>query len=246
MASVSVQAQGYPEIEFGGFSRVDGTIAFYTRVQALLKGACVVVDVGCGRGLRQEDQCVFRRQMADLRAPDRKVIGLDVSEAGRDNPMIDVFHLIRENEAWPLESGSVDVVISDFVLEHLKEPQIFCREIQRVLKTGGYFCARTPNKWGYVAVFSRLLPSKHHAEVVTKIQLSRKGEDVFPTFYRCNTSASIRDCLSRVNMKCVVLPFESEPNYLVFSAPLYRCGAALHRLLPGPLKSTFLVFAQKQ
>lgn len=40
----------YPETTYGGFSYVDGTIAFFSRVNALLKPESVVVDFGCGRG----------------------------------------------------------------------------------------------------------------------------------------------------------------------------------------------------
>lgn len=40
----------YPESRFGGFTDVDGTVAFYTRVQSLVEAGSVVLDVGCGRG----------------------------------------------------------------------------------------------------------------------------------------------------------------------------------------------------
>ena len=40
----------YPESAAGGFSRNDGTVAFYQRVQALLRPDSVVIDFGAGRG----------------------------------------------------------------------------------------------------------------------------------------------------------------------------------------------------
>jgi hypothetical protein len=45
----------YPEIRFGGFSEIDGTIPFYIRVNALLDPLSVVLDIGCGRGTYGED-----------------------------------------------------------------------------------------------------------------------------------------------------------------------------------------------
>lgn len=242
---VPVQKQCYPEIEFGGFSRVDGTIAFYTRVQALLEGVRVAVDVGCGRGVRQEDTCAYRRKLADLRSPGRTVIGLDVASAGNENPRIDAFYQIEDGKEWPVASGSADLVLADFVLEHLSAPEAFFKEVSRVLQPGGVFCARTPNKRGYVATIARMLPSKRHADVVTKAQQTRKEEDVFPTWYRCNTVSAISNFLCSASIEPVVIPFESEPNYLTFSAPLYRIGTVVHRLLPDLLKSTLLVFGRK-
>lgn len=38
----------YPEARFGGFSDIDGTMAFYLRVNALLGCDSVVLDFGCG------------------------------------------------------------------------------------------------------------------------------------------------------------------------------------------------------
>ena len=45
----------YPESLFGGFTDVDGTITFFTRVNALIDSSSVVLDVGCGRGVYGED-----------------------------------------------------------------------------------------------------------------------------------------------------------------------------------------------
>jgi SAM-dependent methyltransferase len=245
MSSVSVQEQCYPEIRFGGFSRVDGTVAFFTRVQALVRGASFVADVGCGRGVRSEDTSAFRRQLADLRGSGRRVVGLDVSQSAAGNPMIDSFRLIEPNAAWPLDDNSVDLLLSDYVLEHLEQPGSFFAEISRVLKAGGYFCARTPNRWGYVALASRLLHSTRHARVVTKVQQSRKEEDVFETFYRCNTAGKLNRLLRKAGMTGVVIPFESEPNYLAFNPLLYRSAAVLHRFLPDTVKANLFVFARK-
>lgn len=40
----------YPETKFGGFTNIDGTIAFYTRAKSLLEQSFVVLDIGCGTG----------------------------------------------------------------------------------------------------------------------------------------------------------------------------------------------------
>jgi len=57
----------YPESRFGGFSDVDGTVAFYARVQAILTPESVVLDVGCGRGAGlQDDRVEYRRDLLRL------------------------------------------------------------------------------------------------------------------------------------------------------------------------------------
>src|SRR5947208_7733071 len=91
----------YPESQFGGFTDIDGTIAFYTRVNALLKPSYVVVDIGCGRGGYFDDPADMRRKLRILKGKTQKVIGIDVDEAARDNPFIDEFRRL-ESDAWPV------------------------------------------------------------------------------------------------------------------------------------------------
>jgi hypothetical protein len=60
--AASFQQQFYPEIGAGGFTRIDGTVAFYQRVNALLKKEAVLLDYGAGRGAwHMEDACEYRR-----------------------------------------------------------------------------------------------------------------------------------------------------------------------------------------
>src|SRR5512139_2576845 len=101
----------YPETKLGGFSNVDGTIAFYNRVNALLTPASLVVDIGCGRGAYGEDPVPFRRQLRILKGKCQRIIGIDLSQAGHENPFIDEFRLI-EKENWPVEDRSIDLCLA--------------------------------------------------------------------------------------------------------------------------------------
>lgn len=139
--------RGYPEAKFGGFSDVDGTVAFYSRVSALLTPAMSLVDFGCGRGAQVEDTVVYRRHLRTFRGRVRRVVGVDVDAVGINNPTIDEFRLLAPGGMWPIDSSSVDLVFSDCVMEHLPDPDLFFSEAVRVLRKGGYLCLRTPNVW---------------------------------------------------------------------------------------------------
>lgn len=235
----------YPEIAYGGFSRVDGTIEFFSRLQALAKEARVIVDVGCGRGRHLEDSSQYRKSIADLRGAGHYVIGIDVDSAAQGNPFLDEFREIGPNFIWPIESGTADLVFADHVLEHVSNPQAFLSELDRVLSPNGLFAARTPNKWGYPAIFARLVPNKAHAKVVSYVQSDRKAEDVFPTVYQMNTRSFLRNALQKHGLTCCIYGIQSEPSYFQFSHLLFRVMAWLHPLVPPPFRSTLLVFARR-
>lgn len=56
----------YPESRFGSLSDLDGIIAFYGRVHALLDLDMTVLDVGCGRGAKLlEDLVTYQRFHSD-------------------------------------------------------------------------------------------------------------------------------------------------------------------------------------
>ncbi len=84
----------YPETRFGGFTDVDSTIAFYTRVQTLVDPSSVVLDIGCGRGAWAEDPVRLRSQLRTFQGKCRQVIGIDVDPQARNNPFLDEFRLV--------------------------------------------------------------------------------------------------------------------------------------------------------
>jgi len=236
------EAACYPEALFGGFTRRDGTIAFYSRIRSMLTPTSTVVDFGCGRGKSAEDSVRYRRDLCCLRGSCARVIGLDVDEAGRDNPLIDEFAQLTCNQ-WPVEDRSTDIVIADFVLEHLPYPRQFFSEAARALKPGGTLCIRTPNRYSYVALASQIIPNRHHGAVLSRVQDGRQTQDVFPTLYRCNTARRLKSEMRKAGFGPVaVVPWDSEPAYLAFSDVAYRIGVLAHAVMPPLFRSTLLSF----
>ena len=239
----SFKERHYPETRFGGFTDVDGTIAFYTRVHSLLTESSIVLDVGSGRGAYADDNVPVRKNLRILKGKVARVIGLDVDPAAQSNPFQDEFRLLK-NSVWPVEDASIDLCLSDYVLEHIEHPESFFENCRRVLKNGGYLCIRTPNAWSYVAWFSKLVPDRLHSRVLARVQEERKEEDVFPTHYRCNSLPRLRRMLDRYGFEHVVYGYEAEPSYLEFSALAYALGALHQRFAPRFLRPAMHAFAR--
>jgi SAM-dependent methyltransferase len=241
----SLTSAWYPEALFGGFTAKDGTIAFYTRVNALLSSDSVVIDFGCGRGRTAGDSIPFRRKLQCLKGKVANVIGIDVKDAGRLNNSIDEFRLLHDAAPWPVANESVNLILADNVIEHLADPPWFFSEARRVLRRGGYICARTPNCFGYVALISRIAPERLHSGLLAKAQPDRADCDIFPTLYRCNTPRSWRRAFERNGFAGVVQVHESEPRYLRFSRWAYAAGVGYQRLAPSAVRNVIFAFGRK-
>lgn len=233
----------YPEARFGGFTDIDGTLAFFNRVNSLLDLSFTVLDVGCGRGGYDEDSIPIRRNLRILKGKVAKVIGIDVDQSAQNNPFLDEFYLI-ESESWPIATDSIDLIVCDSALEHIDNPDQFFLEVRRVLRNGGYLCIRTPNQWSYIALFARLIPNKYHAKVISVVQDGRKEDDVFPTVYKCNSIWKLKSAMEKSGLECVVYGYEAEPYYLSYSKIVYFFGVLHQRFAPGFMKSAIFAFGK--
>ena len=78
----------------------------------------------------------------DRRAP--HVINLEIEAT----PYVDV---VADGHCLPFKADVFEAVISEAVLEHVREPRRVVAEIHRVLKAGGYVCVAVPFLQGFHA-----------------------------------------------------------------------------------------------
>ena len=237
----------YPEVQAGGFSRIDGNIEFYSRVNALLRRDMVVIDFGAGRGKDATDDPVdFRRSLRNLQGKAAEVVGVDVDSAVLSNPSVDRAIVAVDDEPLPLADDSVDLIVSDFCFEHIQSPGPVTRELDRILKVGGWICARTPNRWGYIGVGARGVPNRYHTLMLRRLQPGRQTRDVFPTLYRLNTRRQLRTYFPSPRYLDCTYGHNSEPAYFGTSLFAWRAARAAFKFAPESVCALWYVFMQKQ
>lgn len=236
----------YPEARIGGYTRVDATVEFYMRIGTLVRPDSTVVDLGAGRGAIHTDRPTsIQSKVSFFKGRANEVIGIDPDPAVHDNPSLDTAYVL-ENERLPLEDESADLIFADWVLEHIDDPLAFAAEVGRILKPDGWFCARTPNRWGYVGLATNLVPNRLHTAVLKRAQPNRKERDVFPTRYRLNTPGALRCAFPADAYELVVYAVNAEPAYFGTSVLLWRLAQLMFRLTPPGFEAQLLIFVRKK
>jgi SAM-dependent methyltransferase len=240
------RSRALPEVGAGGYSRLNGSVEFHLRVNSLLGPDDVVVDFGAGRGQHTEDELPFRRDLLDRRGKVARLVGLDVDPVVLENPSVDEAHVIVPGEKLPLADDSVDLVVSDFTFEHVDDPLWAGEELGRVVRPGGWICARTPNRWGQIALPARLVPNRLHDAVLARVQPTKQERDTFPTRYRLNTPAALRRAFPPERFSHHSYTHESEPAYAGNSPVAWTLLRGLAAVTPPPVRSMHLIFLRKR
>lgn len=147
------------------------------------------LELGCGHQVLPPWRLAAERELV---AGCRSVVGIDY-----DLPAMKKHRSIRKcvrggAGALPFAAESFDLVTANMVVEHLDDPVLHFREIARVLRPGGRFVFHTPNSRGYYVAVARLMP-QGVKNALARVLQDRPADDVFPTYYRANTTKRIQE-----------------------------------------------------
>lgn len=234
----------FPERNVANFVHRDERHVFFSLLSELAEPHHTVVDFGAGRGLLLERGGRHLRTVSNLKGRCRRLIGVDVATEVMRNPALDEAMVVEPGGAIPLPDNSADIVYSYAVFEHVADPEPVASELQRILKPGGWLCAWTPNKWGYVGIGARLIPNRHHARVLDIVSPQGRGEqDVFPVAYRMNTRQALRRLFPRLEDHS--FGFNGQPSYNFGSPLVARLLLMYMALTPRSLAKSLMVFMRK-
>lgn len=239
-----VRARLYPEARFGGFSRRDGTVAFYTRVASLITPTSRVLDYGCGVGAHIDAEEPYAASLQRLRGRVAEVIGVDFDGAAAANPNIDRF-VPTSGALIALESESVDVCVSHWGLEHFEDVGQFFDECHRVLKPGGALCLRTPNLLHYSSLGAWMIPFRFHHTLRRMLGYFHTEADVFPTLYRCNTRGRLERAMRQRGFEASVYRHRGESHTIGVGYAAGLLGELAERVAPPLLWHELHAFGRK-
>jgi SAM-dependent methyltransferase len=167
-----------------------------------------------------------------LRGRAREIFGLDIDPVVRNNQFLDEA-IVYDGRQFPLQGARFDVAISRWVNEHLEDPALHFREVQRVLVPGGVYLFRTVNLYHYTALGACITPHWLQVPLVRWLRhMSSEEHDPYPTYYRANT----RRRITAIGEKAGLMPIafaisEESPSYGMAFRALFHGLMAYERLV---------------
>lgn len=183
-----------------------GTV-FLQHVDTALTPQSVLVDVGCGRTSYGE---VIYKKAA-------KRIGLDVDPYAKENYLMDEVRIIKDDGLFPVEDAYADVVTAQWVVEHVADPDVFLREIHRVLKPGGSFVFMTTNIRSPIMWLTSFLSTPIKSLFRSRV-LGYAPDETFPTVYAMNTPRVLEALAKEYGFEVRALDRIESFGYFRFSA----------------------------
>jgi SAM-dependent methyltransferase len=193
---------------------------FENEVQRLLRPEHTLLDAGCGRGAPV---------LLKFSGRAAKLIGVDLVDfesgiSGVELIQSDLGHM-------KIDSGSVDLVMSRSVMEHVANPLEVYTEVSRVLKPGGYFVFLTPNLWDYASIIAKLVPNSMHPKIVARTE-GRAPEDVFPVVYGTNTRSAVHKWAECTGFDVVTCEYLGQyPGYFMFNGFFFLIATGYEKVI---------------
>ncbi len=202
----------------------NGTLTFYNWVRSFIRQEFIVLNIGAGN--------TSTDKIKSLKGEVKKIVGADVDPIILDNKDMDE-SLLVENDTLPFPNNTFDMAWADYVLEHIKKPEVFLNEVYRILKPGASFFFRTPNKYHYVSLIGRLTPHWFHKLIANRARgLSDADHEPYPTYYKLNSKKDIIKHSKSAGFQEIELRFvETEPSYLMLHSIPFLVGVLYERMV---------------
>ena len=193
---------------------VDGTTEFHAMCAAHIRPGSTILEIGAGPSNPTS------RYLSSL----GPLSGLDIDPDVQSNDALTEARVLDAPAyLFPFPSAHFDACVSNYVLEHIEDPAVHLAEVARVLRPGGVYVFRTPNRFHYVSLVSRLTPYWVHGAIANRLRhLPENARPPYPTCYRLNSRRAITRTAARTGLRIRELRMvEKEPSYGMSSKAMF-------------------------
>ncbi len=181
-----------------------------------------LADIGCGRGhLWTRLQSMFTH-----------CIGVDAVRYADLAAEIDFQAADLDRVPFPLGDASADVVAAVETIEHLENPRAFFRELQRIVRPGGWVVVTTPNQLSVLSLLT----------LVVKQRFSAFQDAAYPAHRTALLEVDLRRIAAECGLQQIDVAYTMSGR--VPWTPLHY-PAPLSRLFPRALSDNVLLIGRR-
>jgi SAM-dependent methyltransferase len=198
---------------------IDSLEVYRQLVRNNITPSTYILDIGCGHG----------EVLAEIMKNTPHTYGVDPdAHALKKNTVIQNKY-VGVVEQLPFADDFFDIIVLEWVLEHLPSPHQAFSEIYRVLKPNGRVIFITPNVWNYNVWMIRAIPNRFHS-FFTKKLYDREEGDTYPVQYRINSVRAIHKILSKAGFTSGEIKLNGDPSYISFNNFLFYFAITLEKI----------------
>ena len=197
---------------------------FREMVRRQITDESIVLNVGCG----------FVPTL-HIRWKCKKVVGIDIDKRAKQNSDIDeaIIGNIEDFET----SEKFDLIVCQWVIEHLKNPQECFKHLYGMLKPNGRIIVLTSNRRHYVDVIGSRTPYWFNQWFYKFLNAE---EEAYPVYLKSNTPKKLLSDMESAGFHLQSFSLiEPEPNYLKFSTLTFIVGVMIEKTLSLPIFDSF-------
>ena len=190
-------------------------VGFVAEALELCRPGMTILDIGGGAAPTLPPE---------VRPADGTYIGLDPDKADLDHGDYDAHIVASAADLQPSLVGTVDLILSWNVLEHVPEMPAALAAFHAYLKPGGVLLSRFAGRWAVFAIGSRLMPHTLRVKLLSRL-MGEPPEAHFPTHYDRCTARDFHRMLATWSAH-EIIPHYRGAGYFAFSRVLQRAYLA--------------------
>jgi len=222
--------------------RTNGAEEYAAWLARLLRPGLTVIDLGGGKF---PSISVSQKRRLGLH-----VTGVDITQAELDAAPAGAYdEVICQSAETFVRPGSADLIISQALAEHVRDPIAMFRCIHESLRPGGETLHFIPNRHALFACLNRLIPHALTREMLHTLYPTTRTVLGFRAYYRECFPSRIQDCFRSLGFRDITIKPHYLSNYFMALFPAHAAMVgwqlAAQKLGAANLCENFVVYARK-